>query len=286
MIGLQDDECQRLLQILREIIKDKDEFEQMIGKTLQLQHNIPEITTTEDIYDYSEEITAMLQHYTTLLSLLVDLRRRGRISFHGEKQTTTFLNLYLIIKELGTKLEKLKPLITEGHSAAIYTLSRQFEHNLNIFLKAEHRDIPEIEKELGMGISLSQEKILEVKEGKFRVEIHRGVVIELFADGYRGKRPYPYGLQIFDYDYLVGEAGLIEFIPKGKIIVVLTQVYLRKKGYMQRTIDILLRQRVISEWCSDISLSREADAMYERMKTDSRFNVTFNKNRYIVKIKE
>src|SRR3989338_3539691 len=119
MIGLQDDECQRLLQILREIIKDKDEFEQMIGKTLQLQHNIPEITTTEDIYDYSEEITAMLQHYTTLLSLLVDLRRRGRISFHGEKQTTTFLNLYLIIKELGTKLEKLKPLITEGHSAAI-----------------------------------------------------------------------------------------------------------------------------------------------------------------------
>ncbi len=287
MYSLNDNESERLLQILQGIIHDKEEFEQMVEKVLQLKHQIPEITTEDQFWEYDGQIKRMLQHYTMLLSLLIDLRRQDRISFHQGKQTTDFLNLYLIVKNLQERIEALHQFLTKSHDyGEVYDLSRQLQHNFTIFMKSEEKTIQEIERELGSGISISQEKILEVKEGKLKVEIHRGVCIALFADNYTGKRSYPFGLQIFDHDYLVAEAGIVEFTVHGKLVVTLTQAYIRKRAYLQRTVELLLRRGIISEWWSDTSLSHAAGDMYQRIKSKDQLEVQFRENRYVVTLKK
>ncbi len=299
MYTLEDTEIQTLLEILQKVIIDKEEFEQMVAKVLQLKHDIPEMQVGDDprykydmVYDHTQKLESMLQHYTTLLHLLIDLVRQGKMAFHEGPQRTDYLNLYItiqkIIKDLHHRLEPLRVILEKKFShQPIEELLEQFKYNEQIFLQLENRTIEKIEEELKAGLSLSGRKLVEVKQGKFRVEIHEAVIFMTFANGARSKSNFPYGLQVFDHDYLVAEAGLVEFIPKERIVVNITQTYIKKRAYMQRAIELLFIEKIITEWWSDKMLSGAADQMYwrlsKRMNGEKKmFNVRKNDNRYIV----
>src|SRR3989338_8484512 len=74
-----------------------------------------------------------------------------------------------------------------------------------------------------------QEKLLIVKQ-YLRSEVVREN---------SGLRDFLWGILVFDRDYLVAEAGLEDYRPGERMVVVYTQTYFSSRGYMQRAVEIV-----------------------------------------------
>lgn len=286
MFGFKEEEKADLLGIVQRIISDEAEFEHMVAKTIKLSHNLPDAIdglSGVDYFDFNEELKKMFYHYNLLLHILLELRKRGKINFNQGEQKSDLLNLVILIKKLQRLLLNIEEYVKtkmdkyDQHSYEndMGNLSSHLRTSIDTFLRSEKETMDIITKDLNGGITFTEGKITEASTGKFRVEIHQGIRLTLFGAEYTGKRSYPFGILVFDHDYLVAEAGFDEYVPKEKIIIVYTQTYFAGRGYIQRAVELLLTSGLIREWWSDKNLSYRAGQMYDRLQLKAGFEVAF-----------
>jgi len=282
MFGLKEKECADLLEIVRRIIGDETEFEHMVAKTVNLSHNLSDKDISQqDVLDTCSEITKMICDYGLLLHILVELRKKGKINFNEGKQKEDLLNLIILIKKIQEKLLIVKQYLrredvrenSRAYDQSIENYTARLKFCIDAFLRSEKETMEIITKDLNGGITFTEGKIKGIEIGQFRVEIHKRIKLNMFAGENSGLGDFLWGILVFDRDYLVAEAGLEDYRPGERMVVVYTQTYFSSRGYMQRAVEILLKSGLIKEWWSDRSTSSGANKMYWRLEKKNDFLV-------------
>ncbi|MCP3685622.1 MAG: hypothetical protein GY861_23475 [bacterium] len=304
MFWFHEDERKRLFEILRDTVRDESEFEHMFQQLeksreelsrSQIEASVAESTLKGEVNHLLVQAKRMFSDDVQLVHLLLELRKKGLIDFVGVEQKDRFSEIIAIAEDLLKKSEDLVrfyEMLNEKYGKGPkgkkgfkieksleelkdeFNVINAYKNRLKMLIESEERDIHEIENDLRTGLSISEKKLFEVKDGSFRVELHLNYTTIPYGSTLNMQKTFPAGLLLFDHDYLVAEIALSAFENK-QVFVTVSETYVKGRGYVQRAIELLLKSKKISTWNSDTGgvISGPAHRLYDRIASNPEFIV-------------